>query len=277
MPDYDEIEYEDFPLQGPRTMFRDLRQPRRLGMSFIQHHKSWLRKSGLRSTDRSIYEHSTLCPWLDFMASYHQLNLPALASAEALNRRRALIEIARQGRPDAPSYEAAEEGVSGWQRRGPGTYAAKRQAAKAEVLKQTRLAAEERKHAHRAIFREPDARHGDLFPLPAPCDIGGYAGNLGSLGSWRARQQVQKRRLLEDRQRGAEGEGDSCTEAPAPTELSRAALRQLLLKKAGSPYSCAGVLPGQVASYVRERVPLPRDQSELRTSPAGDPAAGGKA
>ena len=156
MPDYDEIEYEDFPLQGPRTMFRDLRQLRRLGMSFIQHHESWMRKSGVRTSDRSIHEHSSLCRALDFMASYDQLNLPALASAEALNRRRALIEIAHQGRPDAPSYEAAEE-VLGVREAGDGSvvdpaltqHAAKRQAAKAEVLKQTRLAAEERKHATR--------------------------------------------------------------------------------------------------------------------------------
>ena len=31
--------------------------------------------------------------------------LGALASSEALNRRRTLIEHAHQGRPDAPSYE----------------------------------------------------------------------------------------------------------------------------------------------------------------------------
>ena len=156
MPDYDEIEYEDFPLQGPRTMFRDLRQLRRLGMSFTQHHESWMRKSGVRTSDRSIHEHSSLCRALDFMTSYDQLNLPALASAEALNRRRALIEIAHQGRPDAPSYEAAEE-VLGVREAMDGSvvdpaltqHAAKRQAAKAEVLKQTRLAAEERKHATR--------------------------------------------------------------------------------------------------------------------------------
>ena len=144
-----------------------------------------------------------------------------------------------------------------------------------------------------SIFREPVARHGDLFPLPVPCDVNGFAGSLGSLGSRRARQRVQRRRLFEDRQRGTlwalnhlAGFDDerlwpnsSLNQAqssvlqrvkelhvqrpPPPQKLSpQAALRQLLLKKAGSPYSSDGVLPGQMASYVRERVSLPRDQLE---------------
>ena len=153
LPDFEEVEFEDFPLQGPRTMYRDARQLRRLGMSFVQHHESWLKKSGVRVADRSVFEHASLCRVLDYMTSYDQLNLPALASAEALNRRRSLIEIAHQGRPEAPTYEAAEE-IMGVREAVDGSvvdpaltqHAAKRQAAKAEVLKQTRLAAEERKH-----------------------------------------------------------------------------------------------------------------------------------
>lgn len=87
------------------------------------------------------------------MMVYDQLNLPSLASAEALNRRRALIEHAHQGRPDAPSYEASEE-FMGIKDTTDGSlvdpaltqHAARRQAAKAEILKQTRLANEEKKH-----------------------------------------------------------------------------------------------------------------------------------
>ena len=82
------------------------------------------------------------------MLCYDQLNLGALASAEALNRRRSLIE-AGQGRPEAPSYEGAEEFL-GIREAMEGSvidqHAAKRQAAKAEVLKQNRLAAEEKPH-----------------------------------------------------------------------------------------------------------------------------------
>ena len=41
----EEVEYDDWPLSGPRTLYRDLRQLRRLGFDFVQHHESWIRKS----------------------------------------------------------------------------------------------------------------------------------------------------------------------------------------------------------------------------------------
>ena len=88
------------------------------------------------------------------MMCYDQLNLCGLASAEALNRRRTLIEHAHQGRPDAPSYEGAED-FMGVRDAADGSlidpsltsYSAKKQAGRAEVLKQNRLAAEERRLA----------------------------------------------------------------------------------------------------------------------------------
>lgn len=86
------------------------------------------------------------------MMCYDQLNLPAIAAAEALNRRRAPIEHAHQGRPDAPSYEGAEDFLALRESAGPSTvdpavasFAAKHQATKAGVMKQTRLAAEEKR------------------------------------------------------------------------------------------------------------------------------------
>lgn len=152
VPEFEEIDYDDFPLQGPRTISHDSRQLRRLGMDFVQHHESWMKKSGVRSSDRSVHEHSSICRVLNMMMCYDQLNLPALASAEALNRRRTLIEHAHQGRPEAPSYEGAEDFL-GVRESSDGSiidpalaqHAARRQAAKAEVMKQTRLAAEEKR------------------------------------------------------------------------------------------------------------------------------------
>ena len=153
VPDLEEVDFDDFPLQGPRTICHDVRQLRRLGMDFVQHHESWLKKSGVRSSDRSVYEHASLCRALNYMMCYDQLNVGALASSEAMNRRRTLIEHAHQGRPDAPSYEGSEEFL-GIRESTDGSiidpaltqHAARRQAAKAEVLKQSRLAAEERRH-----------------------------------------------------------------------------------------------------------------------------------
>ena len=151
--DHDEIDVTDFPLQGPRTICRDARQLRRLGLDFVQHHEAWCRKSGVRSGDRSVHEHASLCRALNLMMCYDQLNVGALASAESLNRRRSLIEMAHHGRPEAPNYDAAEE-VLGVREMADGSlvdpaltqHAARRQAAKAEIMKQTRLAAEERRH-----------------------------------------------------------------------------------------------------------------------------------
>ena len=67
IPEYEEIDFDDFPLQGPRTVFRDTRQLRRQGMDFVQHHESWLKKSGVRISDRSVHEHASLCRALNFM------------------------------------------------------------------------------------------------------------------------------------------------------------------------------------------------------------------
>ena len=134
--EYEELDFEDFPLQGPRTIYHDVRQLRRQGLDWLQHHESWLKKSGVRLTDRSVHEHSAICRVLNLMTSYDQLHL------------------AHQGRPEAPSYEGSEE-IMGVKESADGAlidpalarHAARRQADRAEVMKQNRLAAEERRHA----------------------------------------------------------------------------------------------------------------------------------
>ena len=175
MPEIAEIDFDDFPLAGPRTLYRGMKQLRRLGFDWVQHHESWTRKSGVRPTDRSVHEHSSICRALNFMLCYDQLHLPALASAESFNRRRSLIEIAHQGRPEAPSYEAAEEYV-GVREAADGTVvgpaltqrAAKRQAARAEILKQNRLAAEEKRHLRAGPFEKPEKPEKPKPPAAPP-------------------------------------------------------------------------------------------------------------
>ena len=46
---------------------------------------------------------------------------------------------------------------------------------------------------------EPRGQHGDLFPMPLPVDHG-FPGEVGGISSRRARQRVQKRRLLLSRE-----------------------------------------------------------------------------
>ena len=135
----------------------------------------------------------------------------------------------------------------------------------------------------------PLSRFGDVFPLPIPVDDG-FAGCVSGLASRRSRQRVHRRRTLMDRERGTvwalnhlAGFSDASTwplshlnaaqrhinsrirrahkerAPPAVQESPQAALRQLLRKKAGT-YSSDQ--PGQLASYVRERLSLPKGQGE---------------
>ena len=135
-----------------------------LASDFLLYYDAWLKKSGVRISDRSMHEYGSVCRALHFMMVYDQLNLSALASVEALNRRRALVEHAHQGRLDVFSYEAAEE-IMGIKDLTDGSlvdpsllqYAARRQAAKVEVLKQIRLIAEERRY----IREDKPTRKGD--------------------------------------------------------------------------------------------------------------------
>ncbi|CAE7299586.1 UPF1 [Symbiodinium sp. CCMP2592] len=273
-PEYEEIEYDDFPLTGPRTVYRDIRQLRRLGFDFVQHHESWVRKSGVRGTDRSVHEHSSICRALNFMASYDQLNLPSLASAEALNRRRALIEVAHQGRPDAPSYEGSDE-ILGVREATDGSvidpaltqHAAKRQAARAEILKQNRLAAEERKHLRQRPDGPPNPPN-----KPDKKGKGEGKGGQGGLAMFSPYPylltmvlpgvKVVWLRVAQDRGffrcKHMAVVAFECG-AAAHQFADQAALRQLLRKKAGT-YSSDQ--PGQLASYARERLSLPRGQGE---------------
>lgn len=112
--------------------------------------------------------------------------------------------------------------------------------------------------------QEPEARFGDLFPLPLPADQG-YGGSLADLSSRRSRQRVHRRRLLLSQERSTVGalnvlagfEDRSCwptsvlnkaqMEAlhmvhqahaerapPVMQESGQAALRQLLKSKASA-------------------------------------------
>ena len=272
------------------------------------------------------------------MMCYDQLNLPALASAEALNRRRTLIEHAHQGRPEAPSYEGAEDFL-GVRESSDGSiidpalaqHAARRQAAKAEVMKQTRLAAEEKRlvkkgdgkggkdgaakeaatkpwgcsppcqlwccwqggsgWTHHEVFQRSSGKVGWSFSSSASWRWG-LRGELAALASRRSKQRVGRRRLLLDREMetvrclnclaGFEDEklwpmqtlnfaqksvlghvrrAHSERAPPTSSESCQAALRQLLKKKAPSVYEAEGS-PGQVVSFVRSKVSLPKGQHD---------------
>ena len=132
----------------------------------------------------------------------------------------------------------------------------------------------------------PWERRGDVFPLPLPSDDH-FCGPLWHLNSRRSRQRVHRRRTLFSREQETvsalnhlAGFCDRGTWPSAPLNRAQeavllhvrrahhsrpqpcekvspqAALRQLL--KRGTGYSNES--PGTLASYVRERISLPRDQ-----------------
>ena len=137
---------------------------------------------------------------------------------------------------------------------------------------------------------EPWGRFGDLFPLPLPGDHG-YGGATRDLHSRRAQQRVLRRRKILQREEesiralnqlaGFEKESEwplfpknmAQVESlkrvhlahvgrapPVLQEGCQAALQQLLKKKASSGYDEVPDGPGQLASYVRDRLSLPRGQ-----------------
>ena len=155
--EWEEEEFEDFPIAGPRTIGRDARQLRRQHLDFLKQHDEWARKSGVKLADRSVHEHQAIARALRYLVCYDQLQACNLACAESLNRRRVLIEVAHAGHPESPNYEGAEEYL-GVTESGDGTiidpaltsHVAARQSAKAEVWRKSRIMREEKEAAKKA-------------------------------------------------------------------------------------------------------------------------------
>ena len=150
-PEMVEEPFEDWPLEGTRSVGHVLRELRRADQSFLTHHESWKRLSGISAVNRAGFEHQTLCVALHYMVVYDQLNVVNLASAEALNCRRQLIEHAHEHSADAPVYDGAEDFL-GFRMSSTGAlvdpqrlaYVASRQSAKCKILEETRKAQEAR-------------------------------------------------------------------------------------------------------------------------------------
>ncbi|CAK9112246.1 unnamed protein product [Durusdinium trenchii] len=180
------------------------------------------------------------------MVSYDQLNVVSLASAEALNRRRALIEIAHQGRPEGPSYEGAEE-ILGVRESADGSVVDPAITSRGKK----RLAAEEKRFTKRITTEGDDdvkknkgKKGGNLLRAPVLICLGSGLGTyfpyrflliLFFHGDVKSRAHVDR-------------------PPPDSHQSPQAALRQLL--KIGAAYES----PGQLASYVREKVSLPSGQ-----------------
>ena len=161
-------DYGDWLLEVARSTLTVIRQLRRDGRSFLQHHDEWVLRSQVEGSNRAVHEHRLLSRALHFAVVYDQLAIPNLASCELLLRRRMIIERARSGgRSAAPVYEGLEH-LMGLREAADGSvidpavvrYTAERLHAESEVLKHQRLSQQER----RAIGLPSDQRattHGE--------------------------------------------------------------------------------------------------------------------
>jgi hypothetical protein len=91
-----------------RSMRYVLKELRRTERTFMSSHEQWVKYSGVRANDRSVYEHKSLSKVLELLGSYDQLALCNLAGAEAAVKRRMVIEQAYEKDPGNPSYEGSD-------------------------------------------------------------------------------------------------------------------------------------------------------------------------
>ncbi len=148
-PEYVEDDFSDWPIEGGRTLSNTTRELRRANLTFLAHHDSWVKNSGVAGSSRAVHEHRNICKALHDLATYDQLNLVNICGAERLDLRRQLIETAHQGRPDMPVYDMQDEFMGDRPRNGVlvdqtrVAYAAQKQGLRAKILKQSRKAREE--------------------------------------------------------------------------------------------------------------------------------------
>jgi hypothetical protein len=97
------VEFRDFPKPGPRTLKWWLKHMKGKGGPLVRS-TTWKSQARVPDGDRATHEHAMISEVLELMASYDQLNLGALASAELLVRRLQLIEAAHMHNPGNPDY-----------------------------------------------------------------------------------------------------------------------------------------------------------------------------
>ena len=172
----DESYYEDWPLEGPRTMMWLMRHIERTGGSPMQWYHKFLAESRMSSTDRSAYELQVLARCLELAASYDQLNLPTLACFEVLARRWQLLLDANSRCPGNVRFED-EELWSGASHKTMGiapqlvAHVAKRTKERAEVETQRQKAKELRALAKAPPHQKVSERVGEC--LGSSCSIRG--------------------------------------------------------------------------------------------------------
>ena len=108
LEEMEEVPFEDWPVDGPRTCQWVTRKISRLAEGPRAQHALWLQGSKIPDGDRAIHEDSVLAHILETAVTYDALNVNNLACMELVVRRRQLLAEAHVANPAAPSYEGGD-------------------------------------------------------------------------------------------------------------------------------------------------------------------------
>ena len=101
--------WKDWPHQGPASLHHTLKHFHRHGGCPRTWFQSWLRRHGMTETDRTAHEVRSLIEALWLGGCYDQLNMPSLASFEAIGRRlQTIVEAYANSAGGAPDWGHAK-------------------------------------------------------------------------------------------------------------------------------------------------------------------------
>ena len=151
---FTEEDYDDWPIEGPRTTKWLCLQIVKSAPAPVARHHRWLRDADIPGTDRARFEHHILSEILERAVEYDGLQVSNLASFEMLSRRLQHIEQAHVENSQAPDYSGAEHFLGSSEKKGgaliaPGLslHVATRFRDEASIAKEQRKARESRRPA----------------------------------------------------------------------------------------------------------------------------------
>ena len=134
------------PIQGPATAEEWLGTVAAQGhVSLLSRHHKWISESGIKHTDRLVYEHEVISRTLDVAMVWDGVNIKNTWFAELLLRRLQLLEHAVSEDPHNPSYEGAMHFMGATETAGAYVAPALQTFVATELGKQTAILKEKRK------------------------------------------------------------------------------------------------------------------------------------
>ena len=146
------VDFNDWPLLGPRTAAWYITELSKTGMSPVARHSHWIHENDHKKDDPLVLQHELLSEVLEMAGSVDQLDLSNLIFAEVVVRQMQFIEAELKRRSDSAKpldgseYYLARTRKTGGALQAPALteYISKRAQAEGAVLKEQRKAAEER-------------------------------------------------------------------------------------------------------------------------------------